>query len=155
MKDKLEYKGYSTKIEYSYEDNILFGKILGIVDSVTFECTSVDEIETTFREAVDDYLDTCKRIGKEPDKEYKGTFNIRIDPRLHKLAAIYAEKLNISLNQYVEESISRKVYARDLNTVSVKFILEEAFKNNIENSFRPELKDRYAKKFNKECLKTN
>lgn len=107
MSKNLEHKGYTAKIEYSYEDEVFFGTINGIVDLVTFEGTSVEELKKAFVEAVDDYLDICSRYGKEPDKEYKGTFNIRISPELHKKAAIEAGKKRISLNQIVEISISK------------------------------------------------
>ena len=86
MKNLLEYKGYYGKVEYSVEDQILFGKIEGIVDLVTFESKNADEIEKEFRDAVDDYLDFCHQVGKEPEKTYKGTFNVKIDPELHKEA---------------------------------------------------------------------
>lgn len=68
MKNLLEYKGYYGKVEYSVEEQILFGKIEGIVDLVTFESKNADEIEKEFRDAVDDYLDFCHQVGKEPEK---------------------------------------------------------------------------------------
>ena len=74
MKNLLEYKGYYGKVEYSVEEQILFGKIEGIIDLVTFESKNADEIEKEFRDAVDDYLDFCNQVGKEPDKTHKGTF---------------------------------------------------------------------------------
>lgn len=71
MKNLLEYKGYYGKVEYSVEEQILFGKIEGIVDLVTFESKNADEIEKEFRGAVDDYLDFCHQVGKEPEKHIK------------------------------------------------------------------------------------
>lgn len=66
----IEYKGYRTKIEYSHEDKVLFGKIEGIDDLVNFESDSAKEIEKEFRLAVDYYLGLCSEIGKSPDKAY-------------------------------------------------------------------------------------
>jgi predicted HicB family RNase H-like nuclease len=106
MKKSFEYKGYTAKIAYSYEDEIFHGKINGIIDLVTFEGSSVAELKEAFRDAVEDYLDICKRMGKEPDKEYKGSFNVRISPELHKRATIKAAQDDISLNQLIEDSIS-------------------------------------------------
>ena len=88
----LEYKGYHTKIEFDSEGLVLKGKIEGISDFVNFECENIKDVEKEFQEAVDDYLEFCKEVGKEPDKEYKGTFNIRISPKLHRKLATVAIK---------------------------------------------------------------
>ena len=109
MNSALEYKGYFGSIEFSNEDDCFYGKILGINDLVTFEGSSVEEIRAAFREAVDDYLLMCERVGKEPEKTYKGSFNVRIDPELHKKASILAQTRHISLNQFIELSIAEKV----------------------------------------------
>lgn len=79
-KNILEYKGYHTKIEFDSEELVLRGKIEGINDLVNFECENIQDIEKEFHEAVDDYLEFCKEVGKE----YKGSFNVRINPQLHK-----------------------------------------------------------------------
>ena len=84
MKNILQYKGYFTKIEYSVEDRLLYGKIEGIKDLVNFESENVEEIEQEFKNAVDDYLELCQELGQEPDKTYSGTFNVRISPALHR-----------------------------------------------------------------------
>ena len=101
----LHYKGYSAKPEYSADDRTFYGVILGIRDLVDFSSDRADELETEFRRAVDDYLDFCREIGKEPQKEYKGTFNVRVSPELHRQAAIRAEEENISLNRFVENAL--------------------------------------------------
>ena len=106
MKHYLEYKGYHAKIEFDYENKVLFGKIDGIQDLVTFEAESGSEAEPQFQAAVDDYLAFCEEVGKEPEKEFKGTFNIRIDPELHRAAAFAAYAMGISLNQYVAQAIA-------------------------------------------------
>jgi len=105
MNGLLEYKGYYAKVEYSPEDNVLFGKIEGINDLVTFESVSAEEIRSEFQDAVDDYLEFCERIGQAPDKTYSGSFNIRISPILHKQLAIDALKNNTTLNKTVETAI--------------------------------------------------
>ena len=83
MRHVLEYKGYYTKVEYSIEDKLLHGKIEGINDLVNFECSSAEQVEEKFHEAVDDYLLFCQDIGAEPDKCYKGSFSVRLSPELH------------------------------------------------------------------------
>ena len=109
MNNVLEYKSYIGTIEFSADDNCFFGKIIGINDLVSFEGSSVEEIRTAFTEAVDDYLEMCAENGKEPDKSYKGSFNVRIDPALHRKAASFAAYTHISLNQLVETAIAEKV----------------------------------------------
>ena len=104
----LAYKGYLTKIEYSVEDQVLHGQIESIVDLVTFESDSINEIEKEFHEAVDDYLLFCTEIGKEPNKAYKGSFNVRVEPQLHKEIALIAYKNGDSLNETIEQAL--KIY---------------------------------------------
>ena len=101
----LEYKGYHTCIRYDSETNTLRGVIEGINDYVDFECSSVAEVVEEFHNAVDDYLDFCSSVGKEPEKEYKGSFNIRIKPELHKKLALKAIMNGESINKTVERAI--------------------------------------------------
>ena len=105
----LHYKGYSAKPEYSVEDHVFYGKILGIDDFVDFMSEQAGDLENEFHQAVDDYLEFCKEIGKEPQKEYKGTFNVRVSPELHKRAVACAASQNISLNRFVENAIQSAV----------------------------------------------
>lgn len=86
--------------------------MLGLADSVSFEGQSIEELNSAFVEAVDDYLDMCQRIGKEPEKAYKGSFNVRINPELHKRAALIAMSAHISLNQLVEKAVKSYVKAK-------------------------------------------
>ena len=111
MKNILEYKGYHTKVEFDGESFVLRGKIEGIKDLVNFECTDISKVEEEFHNAVEDYLEFCKEVGKEPEKEYKGTFNIRISPELHKKLAIFAMKKGDTLNSTVEKAIAEYVSA--------------------------------------------
>lgn len=105
MKNYLEYKGYRGSVSYSAEDKILYGEVLGIRDSISFEGESIDELERDFHFAIDDYLETCKELGRNPDKEFKGLFNVRISPELHKKAFFHAKENNMTLNELVSESI--------------------------------------------------
>ncbi len=105
MGNILEYKGYHTKIEYDAESRMLHGKIEGISDLVNFECADPQAVEREFQSAVDDYLIFCEEVGKEPEKEYKGSFNVRIDPQLHRQLALSAYKNGESLNAMVERAL--------------------------------------------------
>lgn len=105
MSDLLTYKGYFGSAQYSAPDEVFHGKLEGIDDLVTYEATTVQELIQAFNEAVEDYLETCKQIGKEPNKTYKGSFNVRIPGELHRDAAIYAASRDISLNDFVKTAI--------------------------------------------------
>lgn len=109
MKNVLEYKGYTGSVEFSANDQVFFGKITGIRDVVTFEADTVKKLIHAFKESVDDYLATCIQQGKQPDKEFKGSFNVRLKPRIHRLAAIRSAALKISLNQFVESVLEKEV----------------------------------------------
>ena len=111
MKNVLEYKGYYTRVEFDSEAFVVRGKIEGIKDLVNFECGDLWRVEEEFHNAVDEYLEFCKEIGKEPDKEYRGTFNIRINPELHKKLVVVAMKNGDTLNATVEKAIKKYVSA--------------------------------------------
>ena len=109
MKNVMEYKGYIGGVEFSSEDNVFHGKLEGISDLVTFEGDSVKQLARAFRESVDDYIETCKEIGKDPEKTYKGSFNVRIKPHVHRLAALHSSAMKISLNKFIEMIIEKEV----------------------------------------------
>lgn len=112
--DVLEYKGYHSRIEFDSVSKVLHGKIEGIIDLVTFESNSISEIESEFHKAVDDYLAFCADIGQEPNKEYKGSFNIRITPELHKKLVEISFMNNESLNSTVEKAIDFYVHSEEV-----------------------------------------
>ena len=111
MSQTLQYKDYDGSVEYSAEDRILHGSLLGIRDAVTFEGVDVDSLEANFRAAVDEYLAFCAAEGKTPDQPFKGSFNIRVGPDRHRRAALYAEahqqKLNTVVSKALEEFLTQ------------------------------------------------
>ena len=107
--DLLHYKGYSARPEYSSSDHIFYGTILGISDMVDFQSENARDLEGEFHKAVDDYLEFCKEIGKEPQKEYSGLFNVRIPPDLHREISQFAQAEGVSLNKAVEQAIRAMV----------------------------------------------
>lgn len=109
MNNILTYKGFIGSVNYSADDHVFFGKIEGINDLVTFEGTTVDQLEKAFREMVTLYIEDCKREGKPVEKSYKGSFNIRISQELHKKAAQAATAKGITLNQLVKRAIKREL----------------------------------------------
>ncbi len=109
MKNALFYKGYYGIVDYSYEDEIFIGKLLGIKDLVNFEAENAKEVKKEFESAVDDYLAICEELGDEPNKPFKGSFNIRIPSELHRKASIVSESKKISLNEFVKTAIMKEV----------------------------------------------
>ncbi len=109
MANTIGYNGYIGSIEYSPEDKCFFGKLEMIDDLVTFEATTAEELERNFRNAVDEYIKTCKDLGRPPQKTYKGVFNVRIDPELHKKVYQEALKAGLSLNAFVQQALSKEV----------------------------------------------
>ncbi len=105
MKSVMEYKGFCTKIDFDADAKLLHGKIEGINNLVIFECEDASQIEAEFHNAVDDYLAFCEEVGKQPEKEYCGLFNVRIKPELHRRIAAEAVKHNITMNALVEQAI--------------------------------------------------
>ena len=109
MEDLLKYKGYRASIRYSEEDGCFVGDVLGIDDIIAFDGQNIQELQAMFQESIDDYLENCAAWGKKPEKEYRGSFNVRVTPETHKSAALRAEELGISLNQFVAEAIRDKL----------------------------------------------
>ena len=109
MSNVIEYKNYIGSVEYSNEDKCFFGKLEMIDDLVTFEATNVEELESNFKQSVDDYISTCAELGRAPQKTYKGVFNVRIDPDLHRKIYKKALKEHISLNAFIGKTLSESV----------------------------------------------
>ncbi len=105
MADVLMYRGYETRPEFQSDSMMLYGRIEGIVDKIIFEAESIPEFVDAFHESVDDYLEICKEMGKDPEKPYKGVFNVRVPPEIHKRAAMMAYRKEISLNDFVVRAI--------------------------------------------------
>ncbi len=113
MNNTMEYKGYLGSVEFSEEDTLFFGKVLGVRALISYEGESARELVESFHGAVDDYLVLCAKEGIAPEKAYKGSFNVRISPELHKRAVVAATAKQMSLNSFVESSIERAVSAGD------------------------------------------
>ncbi|MEI7695977.1 MAG: type II toxin-antitoxin system HicB family antitoxin [Chlorobium sp.] len=115
MKDVLVYKDYIGSVHFNADDEVFFGKIEGIEDLVSFEGDSVIELKKAFEEAVDDYLEICKENGKKTDKSYKGSFNVRIAPDIHKKATRLALMKGMSLNQFIQKAVEEVVIRESSN----------------------------------------
>lgn len=109
MNNTMKYKGYIGSVEFSEEDARFFGKVQGIRALISYEGTDVSSLVNDFHGAVDDYLAYCAEKNVSPEKAYKGSFNIRIPPELHRKAVMYADSKHISLNELVTRAIRDEV----------------------------------------------
>lgn len=105
----LSYKGYIGTAEYSSEDKVFWGKIHGINALITFEAESAKDLEKNFQAAVDDYLETCREESITPEKVFKGNFNVRIRPQLHKALYLRSKAKKISINKMIEGFIEKEI----------------------------------------------
>lgn len=128
MKDKcpLSYRGYFGSYEICFEDNALHGKIEFINDLVTFEAESPEELKREFEGAVDDYLETCEMVGKEPDKTMTGNFNVRIGEELHKKLAIDSMKRGTSINNTLIHALNSYFNSQE-QVIPVRYELSKDF----------------------------
>lgn len=102
----LKYKGYVGHVIYDGEAKVFHGELLGMRAVVTFQGTSVEEIESAFHDSVDDYLEWCEERGQTPEKPFSGRFNLRIDPQLHAQLTLAAQAHGISLNNYIQTALN-------------------------------------------------
>ena len=109
MKNTMTYRGYVGSIEFSESDGVLFGKVLGIRSLRSYEGNTAKELVEDFHGVVDDYFHVCEAEGVEPEVAYKGSFNVRTTPDIHRRAAIYAIEHGESLNSFVTEALEEKL----------------------------------------------
>ncbi len=107
MTNSMTYKGYAARIVYDDDDQIFVGHIAGITDRIGFHADTVEDLRNAFHEAVDDYLETCRKIGKDPQKAYSGKMMFRVSPDVHRKAVLAAELEGKSLNQWAEDVLAR------------------------------------------------
>jgi predicted HicB family RNase H-like nuclease len=103
--ETLSHKGYIGSIHYSQEDKVFWGKLELIDALVTFEANNAADLETNFIDAVEDYLLLCAEQNVEPQKPFKGTFNVRVGSNLHKAAYVSSLIEGVSMNKIVEEAL--------------------------------------------------
>lgn len=107
MNNTMEYKGYVGTVEFSEQDNIFYGKVIGIKSMISYEGSTATELVDDFHGAVDDYFEMCKSEGITPEVAYKGSFNVRLSPELHKQIALLALEKNVSLNFFVANALQK------------------------------------------------
>ena len=109
MKNTMEYKGFIGTIELDINNKVLRGKAKSGKSSLTYEANNIKELETAFRDVVDDYLENCENAGEEPKRSFTGRLGIRISPDVHKIAVQCAREQGITLNKFVSTAIKRAI----------------------------------------------
>ena len=104
--DLLQYKGYEGTAELDMTRRVCRGRVLFIDDLVTYEADTPNLLQKEFEAAIDDYLETCTQVGKEPQRPFKGLFNVRVPPALHRAAAVRATCDAVALNEVVVQALT-------------------------------------------------
>ena len=107
--DVLNYKGFIGSVRFSAQDDVFFGKVEGVNDLITFEGNSVQELKDAFRYVIDEHINDCENENIPIEKSYRGSFNIRLTPDLHRRAAIKAKSQGSTLNSFVRRAIEQKL----------------------------------------------
>lgn len=108
--DYLEYKGYKGSVEYSKEDNCLFGKVQGMSKAlILYEGQTLDELREDFEAGVDSYLEGCKADGVEPAKPYSGRLNLRMSSELHSRLAAFVASSGTTINEFINKAIKNEL----------------------------------------------
>jgi predicted HicB family RNase H-like nuclease len=101
----MTYKGYTAFIEFDEEAGLFHGEVIDTKDVITFQGTSVKELNKAFKDSVDDYLQFCKSRNEQPDKPFSGKFILRLPKSLHRKIYIKAVKNGQSLNNFITQSL--------------------------------------------------
>ena len=108
--DYLEYKGYKGSVEYSKEDNCLFGKVQGMSKAlILYEGQTLDELRQDFEAGVDSYIEGCRTDGVEPAKPYSGRLNLRMSSELHSRMAAFVAASGTTINDFINKAIKNEL----------------------------------------------
>lgn len=110
MMNATTYKGYTARVEFDPRDNIFWGKVLGITDSITFEGATVAALTRDFHNAIDSYLKDSAATGRPAQKPASGKMMLRVPPEVHGQALIAAEAAGKSLNQWATEILKEAAH---------------------------------------------
>lgn len=105
----MNYKNYVATVQFDADAKIFHGEVVGTTDVITFQGSSVEELEIAFRDSIDDYLEFCKKEKKKPDRSFSGTLNLRMTSEKHRAVAIISNKNSNSINQWINDAINEKM----------------------------------------------
>ena len=116
----MKYKGYQGHVNYDEDAKLFHGEVVGLRDVITFQGTSVDELEQAFKDSVDEYLDFCKELKRTPEKPFSGKLMLRLPPEIHERAAFQAKRTGVSLNAWINQGIEQLLIAPQVSKPSRK-----------------------------------
>lgn len=143
MSEFFKYKNYHGSVKLALEDDLIVGKVEYIKDLILFEGKSIEEARQDFRNAIDDYIEMCSEIRKEPEKPYSGTFNIRIGQELHRNLAILAGKNDTSINEIIKIAVTRYLEQQDESMLQSHIVFVGHIPGYQDSGFTT--KERYSK----------
>jgi len=107
----LNYKGFYGSVEFSLEDNCLFGSLIGLENgAMTYEGNDLNELKNRFEETVNIYLEHCQECKIEPKKPFSGFFSVRLNPSLHQRIALKAKEKGVSINNFIKVALEHELY---------------------------------------------
>lgn len=109
MNKHLSYRGFKAHVEFSVDDNVFWGRLVGIKDEVTFEGETVDGLKAAFKDAVDFHIELCEKTGERPKKSYSGKVLLRLPNSLHEKIAEAASLSGKSLNEWGKDVLESAV----------------------------------------------
>jgi predicted HicB family RNase H-like nuclease len=102
----LTYKGYAGGCEIDASAGVIFGRVLGIKDVITFQGVTVPELVQAFHDSVDDYLEFCAERGEEPDRSFSGKILFRTSSERHREIAFAAARAGVSTNAWLDMTVA-------------------------------------------------
>lgn len=103
----MKYKGYHGHVSYDEDAKLFHGEVVGLKDVITFQGSSVDELEQAFKDSIDEYLNFCKELKRTPEKPFSGKLMLRLPPEIHERAAFQAKCTGVSLNAWINHGIEQ------------------------------------------------
>lgn len=132
----LTFNGFEGSAEIDTDRQVCRGKLLFIPDLVTYEADSPRDLQAAFQDTVADYVETCATLGREPHKPYRGSFNVRVQPELHRAATVRAAHDDVSLNDVVVRALDCYLYGHgEVHNVTIRVDQLTSFSSGAGTSY--------------------
>lgn len=105
----MEINGYKAVIAYDAETELFRGEFIGLNGGADFYADNVAQLKKEGEISLNVFLEMCEKKNIEPFKQYSGKFNIRLSPELHKAAVMAATAENLSLNEWISQTLAKSV----------------------------------------------
>lgn len=114
MKNMMTINGHKAVIQYDPETELLRGEFIGLNGGADFYADNVADLHKEGATSLQTFLEVCKEQGIEPYKHYSGRFNVRVSPQIHAAAAAAAAANNISLNEWISQTLSKATHTQSV-----------------------------------------